>query len=57
MSPGAPDAAREGLTPKIALRRYGSNEEVANLVLFLACDESSYCTGTIHTVDGGYTAA
>jgi NAD(P)-dependent dehydrogenase (short-subunit alcohol dehydrogenase family) len=34
----------------------GTNEEVAQLALFLASDEASYCSGGIHMIDGGYTA-
>lgn len=56
-SPENPDAVREDLTAKIALLRYGTNEEVAHLALFLASDESSYCTGGMYLIDGGYTAA
>jgi 3-oxoacyl-[acyl-carrier protein] reductase len=37
----------------IPLKRIGTPEEVANLVLFLACVESSYTTGQIIKVDGG----
>ena len=39
------------------MRRYGTNEEVAHLLAFLASDASSYCTGSIHMIDGGYVAA
>ena len=38
-------------------KRMGTPEEVANLVVFLASDESSYCTGSIIPVDGGWTTA
>lgn len=41
---------------KVALRRIGQPEDVANVVLFLASDESSYCTGGEFAVDGGATA-
>ena len=37
--------------------RTGKPEEVANLVLFLASDESSFITGTAHPVDGGMHAS
>ena len=38
------------------LQRYGTPEEVARLMLFLASDESSFCTDGVYMVDGGVSA-
>ena len=46
----------DGMREAIAMKRFGRNEEVANLALFLASKESSYCSGGIHMIDGGFTA-
>jgi NAD(P)-dependent dehydrogenase (short-subunit alcohol dehydrogenase family) len=40
-------------TANIPLGRYGEPEEVARMMLFLASDESSFCTGGVYMVDGG----
>lgn len=37
----------------VPLKRFGKGEDVANLVVFLASDESSYITGQVITLDGG----
>lgn len=41
----------------IPIGRFGEADEIAQTVVFLASDESSYITGTSFTVDGGITAA
>jgi NAD(P)-dependent dehydrogenase (short-subunit alcohol dehydrogenase family) len=56
-SPADPGLARAGFTALIAMGRYGTDSEVANLITFLASDEASYCTGGNYAVDGGFLAA
>ena len=55
-SPDDIAAGREFILSLVPMKRYGTNEEVANLALFLGSDESSYCTGGIHMIDGGFIA-
>lgn len=49
-------AAVEAFAQKIPLKRIAKPQEVTNMVLFLASDEASYCTGAEFVVDGGVTA-
>lgn len=46
----------EKLSKQIPIRRMAKSEEVSNLVLYLASDESSYSTGSEFVIDGGLTA-
>ena len=39
------------------MKRWAEPREVAHTILFLACDESSFVTGTALVVDGGASAA
>jgi NAD(P)-dependent dehydrogenase (short-subunit alcohol dehydrogenase family) len=57
MAPDDPKGMFETLRDLVPMKRYGTNEEVANLAAFLASDESTFCTGGIHMIDGGFTAA
>ena len=55
---GSESAKRINYEPKnLALGRVAQPEEVARLALFLACDDSSYCTGSEFVIDGGQMCA
>lgn len=54
--PGHGDVVKTGFEQQIPLGRYATNDEIAKAVLFLASDESSYCTGSQLMVDGGFAA-
>lgn len=47
------DAARRGFEAASAVKRQGVPEDAANLVLFLACDDSAFITGTNVDINGG----
>jgi len=48
-----PDAARKGYEAAAPVKRQGTAEETANLVLFLACADSGFMTGTNIDINGG----
>jgi 3-oxoacyl-[acyl-carrier protein] reductase len=47
------DKTKQDIISQIPLQRFGSVDDVANCVLFLASDESSYITGQVISVNGG----
>jgi len=49
--------ARENFLRSVPMRRYGTPEEIAGVVAFLASDDASYVTGQTIAVDGGFVAA
>ena len=56
-SPGAAAAVHDGFAATIPMKRYGTPDEVAGVVAFLASDDAAYVNGAAYTVDGGMTAA
>lgn len=51
-----PVATRKALETSRPLGRLGRPEEIARAIIFLADDDAGYATGTILSIDGGYTA-
>jgi NAD(P)-dependent dehydrogenase (short-subunit alcohol dehydrogenase family) len=53
-SPGvSPEELAARITSLIPMRRRGRPEEMAKAILFLACEDSSYCVGSELMADGG----
>ena len=55
-SPGKPALARKRVVAGTPLGRYAEPAEVAALMLFLASEEASFCTGGVYSIDGGRSA-
>lgn len=49
------DEIREGILEKAAIKRVGVPEDIAGGAVYLASDESSYLTGHVLVIDGGWT--
>ncbi|MDU7968229.1 MAG: SDR family oxidoreductase, partial [Paeniclostridium sordellii] len=49
-----PDEFRKSFLSHVPLNRIGNPEDIANSVLFFASEDSSYITGSILEVSGGY---
>ena len=48
-----PDKVKEEMLKRIPLNRFGTSDDVASAVLFLASDRADYITGQVLVVDGG----
>ena len=48
-----PQALQDEITARTPLGRFGTTDEIANAVAFLASDEAGYITGQVLAVDGG----
>ncbi len=53
MTAGLPESVKGRMMESIPLGRFGSSEDVAGVVSFLASDDAAYVTGQVVTVDGG----
>ena len=53
MTDALPDEVRKKYLDYIPLGRFGTPDDVANVVAFLASDESGYVTGQVIDIDGG----
>ncbi|WP_320536123.1 glucose 1-dehydrogenase [Pseudarthrobacter sp. IC2-21] len=56
-NPGNADAAHSSISATIPLGHYATPRDVANLVLFLGSDDSSFITGAQYRIDGGRGAS
>lgn len=55
MLPDDADSAKQAITAGIPMHRYGTPDEIARVMLFLASDDSAWVTGSVYMADGGNT--
>ena len=56
LSPDDPNSVGQRYQSNIPIGRYGTAEEIANVVIFLSSDLASNITGAHYVADGGRTA-
>jgi 3alpha(or 20beta)-hydroxysteroid dehydrogenase len=56
MFAGMPDAGQQSMLSELSIGRPGEPDEVSSLLVFLAADESAYCTASEFVIDGGMSA-
>ena len=56
LNPEQPAEAMQMMAAGIPMQRYAEAEDIANLMLFLASDESTFITGSVYMADGGSVA-
>ena len=51
----SPEEVMKMITEKVPLKRFGTPEDIANLVVFISSSKASFITGTSINIDGGQT--
>ena len=54
IDPQDPASVHRAVCARTPLRRYADPREIAEVITFLASEAASFCTGSVHVVDGGY---
>ncbi len=55
MTQAMPEDVLKSMVDKVAVKRMGTTQDIAQVCLFLSSDEASYINGTVISVDGGLT--